>query len=368
MVETILFLAASPKNRARLRLDQELRDIGDGLQRSQQREDFTLIPKLAARPRDVQRAMLDVKPQIVHFSGHGEGEQGLAFEDEQGNAKFVDGAALANLFALFADQVRCVVLNGCYSQVQAEAIAAHIPYVIGMGDEIGDEAAIAFAVGFYDALGAGRDVEFAYKLGCSAITLEGYDAYEPPVLLKRVGQPPAPSVPPAPPVPPVPSVPPASAIASPAPEAGPIEVFISYSHKDEDLKDELYVHLSNLRRQGKIKPWQDRAIEAGDEWDAEIKAQLEAAGIILLLVTPRFIASEYCFDKEMQRAMERHEAGTARVIPVIMKPCDWQGTAFSKLQVLPKDAKPVVSWPDQDEALLDVVRGLRRVVESLAKK
>ncbi|MGB3612749.1 MAG: toll/interleukin-1 receptor domain-containing protein [Elainellaceae cyanobacterium] len=148
----------------------------------------------------------------------------------------------------------------------------------------------------------------------------------------------------------------------------PIEVFISYSHKDEDLKNELYVHLANLRRQGKITPWQDRAIEAGDEWDAEIKARLESAGIILLLITPRFIASEYCFDKEMQRAMARHEEGTARVIPVIMKPCDWQGTPFSKLQVLPKDAKPVVSWGDQDEALLDVVRGLRRVVEALAKK
>ncbi|MEO0408069.1 MAG: toll/interleukin-1 receptor domain-containing protein [Cyanobacteria bacterium P01_A01_bin.135] len=148
----------------------------------------------------------------------------------------------------------------------------------------------------------------------------------------------------------------------------PIEVFISYSHKDEELKDELYVHLSNLKRQGKIQPWQDRAIEGGEEWDTEIKAHLESAGIILLLITPRFIASEYCFDKEMQRAMERHEAGTARVIPVIMKPCDWQGTKFSKLQVLPKDAKPVVSWPDQDEALLDVVRGVRRVVESLAKK
>jgi hypothetical protein len=148
----------------------------------------------------------------------------------------------------------------------------------------------------------------------------------------------------------------------------PIEVFISYSHKDEDLKDELYVHLANLTRQNKIKPWQDRAIEAGTEWDAEIKARLESAGIILLLITPRFIASEYCFDNEMQRAMERHEEGTARVIPIIMKPCDWQDTPFSKLQALPKDAKPVKFWDDMDEALLDVVQGIRRTVESLSKK
>jgi|GEM_PF-1305637 len=145
-----------------------------------------------------------------------------------------------------------------------------------------------------------------------------------------------------------------------------IEVFISYSHKDESLKDDLYMHLANLTRQGKIKPWQDREIEAGTEWDAEIKARLESASVILLLITPRFIASEYCFDKEMQRAMERHAAGTARVIPIIMKPCDWQDTAFSKLQVLPRDAKPVTSWSDPDEALLDVVKGIRRAVDSLA--
>jgi TIR domain len=147
-----------------------------------------------------------------------------------------------------------------------------------------------------------------------------------------------------------------------------IEVFISYSHQDETLKDELYIHLANLTRQHKIKPWQDRAIEAGTEWDAEIKVHLESAGIILLLITPRFIASEYCFDQEMQRAIARHDAGTARVIPIIVKPCDWQDTPFSKLQVLPKDAKPVVSWDDPDEALLDVVKGIRRAVESLAKK
>lgn len=149
---------------------------------------------------------------------------------------------------------------------------------------------------------------------------------------------------------------------------GPLEVFISYSHKDEALKDELYIHLANLTRQGKIQPWQDRAIEAGTEWDAEIKARLESARIILLLITPRFIASEYCFDQEMERAMERHAEGTARVIPIIMKPCDWEGTAFSKLQILPKDAKPVTAWSDPDEALLNVVQGIRRATESLQQQ
>jgi hypothetical protein len=232
-----------------------------------------------------------------------------------------------------------------------------------MNQAIGDRAAIAFAVGFYDALGAGRPIEFAYKLGCAAIRLEGIAEHLTPVLLKQsttgsatVQPTPYESTPPTPPAPTTPAA------------NEPIEVFISYSHKDEDLKDELYIHLANLTRQNKIKPWQDRAIEAGTEWDAEIKARLESAGVILLLITPRFIAPSTAFDKEMQRSMERHAAGTARVIPIIMKPCDWQDTPFSKLQVLPKDAKPVTSWSDQDEALLNVVQGIRRAVESLAKK
>jgi len=359
--QTILFLAANPKDTSRLQVDQELRDIAEGLQRAQKRDQFNLEQRLAVRPRDIQRAMLDIGPQIIHFSGHGAGEAGLMFEDDIGNTKLVDGAALAGLFELFSDQINCVVLNGCYSDVQAKAIGQHIPYVIGMNQAIGDKAAIAFAVGFYDALGAGRSIELAYKLGCAAIRLEGIAENLTPVLLQQsttgdaIGQPqPDESTPSTPPAPPGPN------------DREPIEVFISYSHKDESLKDDLYMHLANLTRQGKIKPWQDREIEAGTEWDAEIKARLESASVILLLITPRFIASEYCFDKEMQRAMERHAAGTARVIPIIMKPCDWQDTAFSKLQVLPRDAKPVTSWSDPDEALLDVVKGIRRAVDSLA--
>lgn len=192
----ILFLAANPKNTTRLRLDEELRDIKEGLRRAQQRDQFTLISHEAVRSRDIQRAMLDEMPQIVHFSGHGDGEAGLAFEDETGNAKLIDGNALADLFALFADPAEfpepltCVVLNGCYSEVQANAIADYVPYVIGMTQAIPDRAAIEFAVGFYDALGAGRSVPFAFKMGCNAIARTGQPAAEIPTILNKI-QPPA---------------------------------------------------------------------------------------------------------------------------------------------------------------------------------
>jgi hypothetical protein len=149
---------------------------------------------------------------------------------------------------------------------------------------------------------------------------------------------------------------------------GNIEIFISYSHQDEDLREELVTHLSNLRRQGKITAWHDRAIEAGTEWEAQIKDHLESAQVILLLISPPFMASTYCYDIEMQRALERHQAGTARVIPIILRPVDWKDTPFSKLQALPKDALPVTKWSDRDSAFLDVAQGIRRAVESLSQK
>ncbi|BAZ23243.1 hypothetical protein NIES4073_41310 [Kalymmatonema gypsitolerans NIES-4073] len=185
MVQTILILAANPKGTTQLRLDEEVREIDAGLQRAKHRDQFVLEQKWAVRPRDIHRAMLDINPSIVHFSGHGTGDEGLVFEDETGSAKLVDGEALAGLFELFADQVECVVLNGCYSQVQALAIAQHVNYVIGMKKAIGDRAAIEFAVAFYDALASGRPVEFAYKFGCAAIRLAGVPEQLTPILKKK---------------------------------------------------------------------------------------------------------------------------------------------------------------------------------------
>jgi hypothetical protein len=145
----------------------------------------------------------------------------------------------------------------------------------------------------------------------------------------------------------------------------PIEVFFSYSHKDEELCVELVKHLSILKRQGVIQDWHDRKIGAGKEWEGEIDTHLNTAGIILLLISSDFLASDYCYDKEMNRALERHEAGKARVIPIILRPVDWEGAPFGKLQALPKDAKPVTNWPDHDQAFLNIAQGIRAAVEEL---
>ncbi len=144
-----------------------------------------------------------------------------------------------------------------------------------------------------------------------------------------------------------------------------ISVFVSYSHKDERLREELDTHLALLKRQGVIDVWHDRRISPGAEVDATIDAALERAQVILLLVSPDFIASDYCYEREMTRAMERHEAGEARVLPVILRPCKWHGAPFGRLMALPNDGKPVVKWLTLDDAFLDVVNGIERALHEL---
>lgn len=143
-------------------------------------------------------------------------------------------------------------------------------------------------------------------------------------------------------------------------------VFFSYSHKDEALRDQLETHLALLKRQGLIEAWHDRRILAGSELDTAIAAEMEASNIILLLISPDFIASDYCFSQEMARAMERHHSGQANVIPVVLRYCDWQGAPFGKLLAVPTDGKPVMAWPDRDQAFADVARQIRAVVEKFA--
>lgn len=144
-------------------------------------------------------------------------------------------------------------------------------------------------------------------------------------------------------------------------------LFFSYSHRDEDLRNELEVHLAPLKRQGLISVWHDRRIDAGGDIHGEISDSLETADIVLLLVSPHFLASDYCQDREMSRALERERKGECVVIPVFLKPCDWKSAPFGHLRGTPNDAKSVVMFANQDEGLAIVAGDVRRVAEKLAK-
>ncbi len=153
------------------------------------------------------------------------------------------------------------------------------------------------------------------------------------------------------------------------PPSGPVTLFYSYAHEDEELRNQLDKHLHVLKRQELITSWHDREIRAGDDWAIEIDTHLESAQIILLLISADFFASDYCYGVEMKRALARHFTGEARIIPIILRPVDWKhDLILSSLQVLPTDSKPVTTWsssPPYDAAFEDIAKGIRKVLEDL---
>jgi CHAT domain-containing protein len=183
---SVLFLAADPTNEARLRLGEELREIQEKLLYiAKHRDNFLLDQRMSVRPTDVSQALLDVEPKVVHFSGHGSAAGELCFENKNGQIQRIEPETLAALFEQFSDHVECVILNACYSEPQAKAISQHIKYVIGMNKAIGDRAAIAFSIGFYQALGAKRSIEEAFQLGKVQVMMQNANDGTIPILLKQ---------------------------------------------------------------------------------------------------------------------------------------------------------------------------------------
>ncbi len=146
------------------------------------------------------------------------------------------------------------------------------------------------------------------------------------------------------------------------------EVFISYAHEDQALLKELEKHLATLKRQNVIVSWYDGATSPGAEWEPQIMEHLNSAQIILLLVSADFINSDFCYSIEMEQALARQDADQARVIPIILRPVDWKGTPFAKLQALPSGGKPVTRWTTHDDVFLDVVQGIRKAIDDLTNK
>jgi len=186
MKHTILFLAANPSGTDPRALDREARAMQVELQRSGFRERFELVTRWAAEPLDLLRELRAIKPTVFHFSGHG-GQDGLFFQSPSGDVRVVSPGAIAETFGAVGSSVKLVVLNACYSDVQADALLAHVGCVVGMNGGIHDDAARNFAIGFYGGLGERESVAAAYKQGCAAINLEGQHGNVRPQLRIRAG-------------------------------------------------------------------------------------------------------------------------------------------------------------------------------------
>jgi hypothetical protein len=287
-VKTILLMAANPKNTSPMRLDEEVREIDEGLRRANQREQFKLEHKWAVRLRDFYRAILDTQAQIIHFCGHGMGVDGIVLEDEYGEAALVPTDTLSSMFKLFAQKgVECVLLNACYSEEQATSISQHIKYTIGMKSTIKDRAAIDFAVAFYDALAAGEDVEFAFELGCSLLV--NLNEHQTPVLKKK--QP----------------------INSVTEKTISKRIFISYKRNVEPDEPVAMQILQALSQQHQV--FIDQRMLVGTRWAEHIEAELRQADYFIVLLSARSVYSEMV-EAEIRMACELAQVQQGR--PVIL--------------------------------------------------
>jgi hypothetical protein len=374
-----LFLAANPTVTQPLALDKEIRLIEERVRQAKYRNTLTFKSAWAVRPDDLLQLLNEHQPQIVHFSGHGT-DEGIYLEGENDQARLVPTQALKRLFTTLKDNVRLILLNACYSREQALALVEVIDCVIGMNDRISDEAAAIFAGSFYRGLGFGRSVQNAFDQGLVALSMSNIPEEDTPELLVKKGIDPnqlvlvgsrkpqeasLAKVPPTSTQPALPTPDQPGTNGQPEVKTQPIEVFISYAHEDKLLRDRLAIQLANLRRQGVIRDWFNGDVVPGSEWRKETEQRLESAQLILLLISADYMASDFSYSIEMKRAIQRHKNGTARVLPILLRPTDYEGAPFAELRMLPTDNKPLTRWPNHDDAFENIVKGIRRAINEL---
>ena len=282
----ILFLAANPRDTAPLRLGEEIRLIEERLRSADFRDRFELEQHHALRQTDLAQYLLRYRPHIVHFSGHGSTQGEIVLEDNQGSSRVVPAEALRTLFATLKDDIRCVVLNACWSESQARAIAQEIDCVVGMSRAVGDADAIHFGGGFYRGLAYGRDVQTAFNLGTNEIDLSGLPGSATPQLLTRSGIEAArvffvggSVVIPAAYMPVIPALP------------GTQSVFISYSRANRDFVTTLIQDLQ-VRN---VRVWIDQqGLVAGTpDWEQALRDAIRASSSVLLIASPASRQSRY---------------------------------------------------------------------------
>jgi hypothetical protein len=290
----ILILASNPAKSSRLRLDKEVREIEEGLRLAKYRDRFEIHKRFTVRTRDIGRALLDIEPDIVHYCGHGSAK-GLMVEDESGKAVWLQTEALAGLFQFFSNRVECVLLNACHSHVQATAINLHIDFVIGMSSAIRDSTAIQFAVGFYDALGAGRSYEQAFKFGKNAILMDNkIPEFTKPAFYSRQ-----------------------YTAASPQPVNQRVTLCYAYEDKTafaQPLARRLQHYAEDIKINELVMSPQDLLVD-------KISSHTRDNEYVVVLLTPGSIGSGWVKDELVRELSDFQEEDELRIIPAIFGDC-----------------------------------------------
>ena len=326
MPTKILLLSANPVDTVPLRLNAEFKRIKESLENN---KDFQVELSLAVSTEDIRKDISKQKPNILHFSGHGEGQRGLLVEDEQGKSQLLSTESFRRLLALYNKDIQCVLLNACYSQHQAEAIVQHIDYVIGMNDAIGDKAAIKFSIAFYDSLAVGELIPRAFEIACTSLDLQNLKDVDTPVLLQRPERQKA------------------------YRENFQFDAFISYAPEDDDhnwVKTLITNLQSGLEKELKAKsalcyvPPSQR-----DRINEQRVERLHNSFLLIAIVTPAWLNNDFC-QAEFKSFVQQNPA--TRVILLAKTKMDKlpELSAFHSfsLWLMEKEKIATLVYPDQD--------------------
>lgn len=359
-------MAANPEDTTRLAIDEELRTIEVKLRGTTHAQDIELVSRWAVRPDDLLQHLNALQPDIVHFSGHGT-KQALMLAGDDGVARPVDAAKLTRVFGLFPG-IRAVVLNACFSEVQARAIAAKVDCVIGMAIEVGDGAAHAFAGSFYRALGFGRSLREAFDQGTAAIELEGLGEQSTPQLVVRdpggdwrlgAARPAGAEAAPARIEAPAPA-------AAAAPEPGRRTVFVAYAPADRPWLERLQVHLKPHLKGKAIDLWETGKVQAGTRMREAQAQALAAAEVAILLVSADFLGSEDLVDEQLPRLLAAADGRGLAILPLVVGACAYAECPLGPYMALNEPGRPLdeLSRPEQNRELVRIARSIDEVLRA----
>lgn len=342
---TILFLAANPLSTTPLALDEEVRAIEGMIRAASHRDAFRLVSRWATRVDDLQQQLLEQRPVVVHFSGHGNASGGLLLHNNEGTRQAVTPAAVAGLFRVLRDNVRVVFFNACHSLSQAEAVSQEIDCVIGMSEAIGDHAARVLAASFYRALGFGRSVGEAFELGRSALLLEGIPEEQTPRLLTRPGinantvhvlqAPTDPNVPRSTPV-------------------GKPRLALLAAPDDAPWLKKLQIHLRPIARKAAFEVWDSSMVPAGARWRDAVAEGFARASVVVVLVSPSLLADDEFAESRLPELVARADASSVQLLSLIVSACAFRDTELDAYNPLnpPDEPLDALSPSEQGKRLL----------------
>ncbi len=364
----ILFLAANPSSTSRLALDEEVRLVSERLRACGAGDRIELRVAWAVRAQEIPGLLLHHRPQIVHFIGHGSQSGELMFVGQDAAATApVSAETLGRIFEALRDDIRCVVMSACYSAVQAAAVAQVIPCVVGMSRAVRDDAARAFAYGFYEALAFGRGVQTAFRLGRAQTELiQVGDQREIPQLLVQAGvdaesltllAPAASSMPSSSAAAPISPKHTTAASGHASPQTPGARLLVCFSSQDAEGKAEVAAQLAPLLRKSAISLWSTDDIPYGASSADEFVREAERADAALLLLSASFLADSQAVE-QLKILEEQHRQRGVRIIPLVWRACSWQEVDWLKpLLPAPRDGSALMGLdkPKRERELVAII-------------